>query len=104
MSFDENKYLIFAKTEKNKKIMEKYEELWDFIKEAIRLFEGTKPVEFSKNCMMIKFNSSTKVPINKILNISACVIIIAFTSKRDDKYYPQIYLDSCYLKENIVDF
>ena len=27
MSFDENKYLIFAKTEKNKEIIEKYEEL-----------------------------------------------------------------------------
>ena len=71
----------------------------------MRLFEGTESVEFSKNCIMIKFNSNTKVPINKILNISVCVIIIAFVSKRDKyyKYYPQIYLDSCYLKENIVD-
>ena len=95
LSFDENKYLIFARTEKNKEIMEKYEELSDFIKEEIRLFEGTESVEFSKNYTMIKFNSDAKVPINKILNISVCVIIITFVSKRDDKYYPQIYLDSC---------
>ena len=51
--------------------------------------------------MVIKFNSHNKVTINKILNIPLCVLIIPYIFKRNGKYYPQMYLDSCYLKESI---
>ena len=38
--------------------------------------------------------------MNKILNISVCVIIVESVLKINGKYYPKIYLDSCYFKDN----
>ena len=53
--------------------------------------------------MKIRFKSDDRVPINKILNIFVCVLIIKSVFKRNGKYYPQIYLDNCYFKESIIN-
>ena len=103
MSFNDNKYLIFARTERNKDMIEKYEERWNFIKEEIRLIDGVKPFNYKRHFMKIKFKCYYRVPINEILNISVCVLIIKSIFKTNDKYYPQIYLDSCYFKESIIN-
>ena len=73
MSFNEDKYLIFAKTERNKDMVEKYKELWDFIREEIRLTDDVEPFKYKRDFMKIKFKSDDKVPINEILNISVYV-------------------------------
>ena len=73
MSFNEDKYLIFAKTERNKDMVEKYKELWDFIREEIRLTDDVEPFKYKRDFMKIKFKSDDKVPINEILNISIYV-------------------------------
>ena len=103
MSFKEDEYLIFAKTERNKNMMENYEELWDFIREEIRLIDDVEPFKYKKDFMKINFKSNDKVPTNEILNIPVCVLIIKSILKRDGKYYPQIYLDSCYFRESIIN-
>ena len=103
MSFNEDKYLIFAKTERNKDMVEKYEEIWDFIREEIRLIDDVEPFKYKKDFMRIKFKSDDRVPINEILNISVCVLIIKSVLKRNGKYYPQTYLDRCYFKESIIN-
>ena len=99
MLFNEDKYLIFAKTERNKDMIENYEELRDFTREEIRLIDDVEPFKYKKDFMKIKFKSDDKVPINEILNILVCVLIIKSVLKRDGQYYPQIYLDSCYYRE-----
>ena len=86
MSFNEDKYLIFAKTERNKEMIQKYEEFWDFIREEIRLIEDTKPFKYKRDFMKIKFKSDDKVPINEILNISVCVLIIKSVLKKNGRY------------------
>ena len=43
-----NKYLIFASTGKNKKVLEKYAELWDEIKYQIKTINCSKPGEYEK--------------------------------------------------------
>ena len=43
---NENKYLIFASTDKNKKVSEKYCELWDEIKNQVRTTSGGKPIKY----------------------------------------------------------
>ena len=52
---------------------EKYIEIWNEIKEEIRLINGNK-VEYSKDFMKIKFESDENLPIDKILNIQVCVL------------------------------
>ena len=103
MSFNEDKYLIFAKTEREKDMIENYEELWGFIREEIRLTDDVELFKYKKDFMKSKFKSDEKVPINEILNIPVCVLIIKSVFKRDGKCYPQIYLDSCYFKESIIN-
>ena len=39
---NENKYLIFASTGKNKEVLKKYTELWDEIKNQIETTSGNK--------------------------------------------------------------
>ena len=41
---NENKYLIFASTDKNKEALENYTELWDEIKDQIEVIGVNKPI------------------------------------------------------------
>ena len=45
--------------------------------------------------MKIKFNTDDNIPLNKIIYISTITIIIRSVTKKDDKYYPQVFLDEC---------
>ena len=103
MSFNEDKYLILAKTERNRDMVEKYEELWDFIREEIRLIDDVEPFKYKRDFMKIKFKCDDKVPINEILNTPVCVLIIKSVLKINGRYYPKIHLESCYLKEFIIN-
>ena len=42
------KYLLFASTDKNKKVLEKYAEVWDEIKYLIKAINGGKVGEYKK--------------------------------------------------------
>ena len=88
----EKKFLIFTSTDKNKKALENYTELWDEIKEQIELTTGDKVTKFGKNFMKIKFKSIDDLPLNKKLNIPVCVIIVRDVFEEDGKYYPQVLL------------
>ena len=50
-----NKYLIFAPTNKNKETLTKYTKVWDKIKNFIEKI-NSRPGEYRKKCMKIKFN------------------------------------------------
>ena len=54
---NEDKYLIFASTDKNKQALENYTELWDEIKDQTELISGNKPIEYKKDFTKIKFES-----------------------------------------------
>ena len=45
-SVNEDKYLVFAQTDRNKKVLEKYEEFWNTIREEIRLIKGIELFEY----------------------------------------------------------
>ena len=63
---DGNKYLVFALTDKNKKALENYRELWDEIKEEIKTIRGIEPFKYEKDVMKIRFESDYGVPLGKI--------------------------------------
>ena len=56
---------------------------------------NNKPGEYGKDFMKIKFNSDDNLPLNKILKIHICTIVIRFVFEEDGKYYPQVFLDEC---------
>ena len=92
----ENRYLIFASTEKNRIMLENYTELWREIKEQIELISGEKVSKYSKDFMKIKFKTNDDLQLNKIMNIPICVITVSSIFKEDGEYHPQILLHDCF--------
>ena len=85
-----NKYLILDSTDKSKEVSIKYTKPWDRIKTLIEKVNN-KPGKYGKDFMKIKFNSDYNLPLNKILKIHICTIVIRSVFEEDGKYYPQIY-------------
>ena len=88
----ENRYLIFASTEKNTIMLKNYTEIWSKIKEQIELITGDKVIKYSKNFIKIRFQTNDDLPLNEIINIPVCVVIVSSIFKEDGKYYPQVLL------------
>ena len=88
------KYLTFASTDKNKKVLEKHTKLWDEIK-YIQTINASRFGEYEKDYMKIKFNSDDELPLNKMLKLYMLTIIVTSIFEEDGKYYPQVFLDEC---------
>ena len=56
-----DKYLIFASVDKKQKVLTKYKELWDGVKNMIEKIND-KPGEYKKDFMKTKFNSDDNLP------------------------------------------
>ena len=99
----ESRYLIFASTEKNKIMLKNYIELWDEIKEQIELITGDRVIEYSKDLMKIRFKTNDDLPLNKIIHIPVCVVIMSSIFKEDNEYHPQVLLHDFFYEceENI---
>ena len=78
----EDKYLVIAKAHNNGSFLGKYTEIWNEIREQIRLIIGDKVID--------------DLPLDEILNIPVCVLIIRGVFKEDSKYYPQVLLHEYY--------
>ena len=91
---DGDKYLIISS--ENGDIMQKYQEVFDGIKEIIKkINDFGQPIKYDDNYMKIKFNTDDNIPQNKIIYFPKITIIIRSITKKDDKYYPQLFLDDC---------
>ena len=88
---NENKYLIFVSTGKNKEVLENYTELWDEIKDQVEAISDVKPIKYEKDFMKIKFESND----DKILSISLCIVTVGSVFQDNNNYYPQVYLHEC---------
>ena len=55
--------MIFALTDTNKKALENYAELWDEIKDQIKLISGNKTIEYKNDFIKIKFESGDDLPL-----------------------------------------
>ena len=74
---NENKYLTLVFTDKNKKILTKYAELSDGIKDSIEKINN-KSGEYGKDFMKIKFNLDNSLPLNKTLKFHDMIIIVRY--------------------------
>ena len=68
-----NEHLTFASTDKTKKLLKKYTELQNEIKNLNERMND-KSGEYGKNFMKIKFNPDVNLPLNKILKLHASLI------------------------------
>ena len=82
--YNEDKYLVFTLTNKNKEVLENYKELWSEIKSEIETIRRIEPIEYEKDVMKIKFESSDDLPLGEILNIPVCVIITKSVFQEND--------------------
>ena len=87
-----NKYLTLVSTDKNKKSLIKYTELWDIIKSLIQC-NSIKVGKYEEDFMKMKFNSDDNLPLNKILKLHNMTIVIRSDFQEDGKYYPDVFLD-----------
>ena len=76
--------------------MQKYQEVFNGIKEIIKkINDYNQPIQYDDNYMKIKFNTDDNIPLNKIIYFPTITIIIRSVTKKDDKYYPHLFLDDC---------
>ena len=91
---DGDKYLIISS--KNGDIMQKYQEVFDGIKEIIKkINDYSQPIKYGDYYMKIKFNTDDNISLNKIIYFSTITIIIRSVTQKNGKYYPQLLLDEC---------
>ena len=48
--------------------------------------------------MEIKFISDGKLLLNKTIEIPSMIIVVTATFYKNNKYYPQVFLDECFYK------
>ena len=75
--------------------IEEYKEVWSGIKSKL-----LKHLMVENNCFIKKFatigiNKDDDLPLNKQLTFPALTIIIRCDLQKNEKLYPQIYLDEC---------
>ena len=81
----------------NGDIMQKYQEVFDGIKEIIKnINDYSQPIKYDDNYMKIKFNTDDNIPLNKIIYFPTITIIIRSVTQKYVKYDPQIFLDECF--------
>ena len=91
---DGDNYLIISS--ENGDIMQKYQEVFDGIKEIIKRINGySYPVKHDDNSMKIKFNTNGNLILTKIIYFPTITIIIRSVTQKDGKYYPHLFLDDC---------
>ena len=79
---DGDTYLIISSEDGD--IMQKYQEVFDGIKEIIKkINDYSQPIKYDDNYMKIKFNTDDNIPLNKIIYLPTITIIIrSVTQKR----------------------
>ena len=82
------KYFIIDQTEK-------YEDAFSGIRSEIKTINGGKELFYEKKNAIIGINTNDDLPLNKQLKFPALTIIIRCVLQKDEKFYPQIYLDKC---------
>ena len=84
-----DRYLVIDKT--NIEVINVFNTIKEYIKDKI----NTSKIDgFDK----IKFSSDIDLPLGKLIEFKVLTIIIKCIIKKNDKYYPEIYLECLYVK------
>ena len=86
-----NEYLIFDSVDENKKLLKKYNDVWNGIKNKI-IEVSDSECDYEKDYMKIKFNSDDNLPLNKPLKFRLMTITIKSVFEEGGNLYPQLFL------------
>ena len=89
---NEEKYLVCDDTHENKKLLERYDDVFSGIVGKIRKMNDDC-LEYAKDYMKIKFNSDNNLSLNKQLKFYNMNVTIRCVFSEDNKLYPQVFLD-----------
>ena len=87
--------MTFDSADENKRVLRKYKELWDGIKNEIENINGGKLGEYDKDFMKMKFDTDDNLPLSKPLKLHLLTIIVRCIFEEDVQFYSQLYLDGC---------
>ena len=102
MEGSSDKYLVVADSLRNKNIKSSLDNIWSSIeikmRDMIYLIPNIKIKDYNK----FRFNSDTDLPLSMIIEFRSILINASCVIKKDNEYYPKIYLEGClYVKGNI---
>ena len=80
-----SKNIVIPSSDKNKKVLNKLNELWNYIESKINAS--------LENRNKIRFNSDDALPLNTPINFCALTITVRYVIMKDGKFYPEVYLD-----------
>ena len=89
---DSNKYLVFDSTDKNKKLLKRYDDVFNGIMDKIKEIDDDW-LEYTEDYMKIRFTSDDNLPLNKPLKFYNMTVTIRCVFSEDNKLYPQVFLD-----------
>ena len=101
-----DKYLVVAMSVRNKSITSFLGMLWpsienkieDIIYPPINNYPNIKIKDYDK----FRFNSDINLPLDTLIEFRPLVINVCCVIEKDNKYYPEIYLNEClYVKGNV---
>ena len=87
-----NKYLVFDSTDQNKKLLRKYNDVWNRIKNKVNEVSDSE-FDYEKDYLKSKFGSDDNLPLNKPLKFHLMTITIRRVFEEDSRLYPRIFLD-----------
>ena len=101
-----DKYLVVADSVRNKTINIVIDTIWGSFEkkteDIIYPFFNNYPRIEIKDYDKFRFNSDIDLPLNTIIEFRSLVINVSCVIEKDNKYYPEIYLDEClYVKGNM---
>ena len=86
-----------------------FDKLWKFIKDEInRLIKRNDKLTFGNvnnkisECNKLRFSSDVDLPLNTLIEFHSLTIVINCVIQKGNKYYPEIYLDECLYKTDIL--
>ena len=82
---------------KAKKKIKKCGELWIKIRDLIRSITKNSD-NYDGKYLKIKFNSDDRLPLKKAIEVHSMIIVVRPAFHKNNKYYPQVFLDKCLYK------
>ena len=99
-----DKYLVIANSVRNKNKISVLDTLWgsieNKIEDKINLIPNNYPNIKIEGYNKFRFNSDTNLPLDTLIEFHSLIINVSCVIKKDNEYYPEIYLDEClYVKD-----
>ena len=95
--------------ENNKEVINVFDKLWKFIKNEInRLIKRNDKITFGNadnkisEYNKLRFSSNVDLPLDALIELLMLTIVINCVIEKGNKYYPEIYLDECLYKTDII--